>query len=213
VHRTLDGGSTFTDITGPLPDRYPADFAVDPADEATVYLAMSGFGTSHLFKSTDYGTTWIDIDGGRLPDVPTTAVAVDPLYPHHVYVGNDIGVFFTRDDGATWEQLAEGLSPAVLVHELGISDAARVLRAFTHGRGVFEHPLIGLPCAADINGNGDVDALDFLVVIVQWGTPCTNTCEADITGPDGVPDGNVDGLDYLLVIAQWGSPAECLLPR
>ncbi|MHC4966837.1 MAG: WD40/YVTN/BNR-like repeat-containing protein, partial [Planctomycetota bacterium] len=43
VHRTLDGGSNFTDLTDTLPDRYPGDMTVDPTDEATVYLTMSGF--------------------------------------------------------------------------------------------------------------------------------------------------------------------------
>ena len=56
VHRTLDGGGTLTDVTGTLPDRYPGDLTVDPSDEATVYVTFSGFGTSHVFRSTDYGT-------------------------------------------------------------------------------------------------------------------------------------------------------------
>jgi photosystem II stability/assembly factor-like uncharacterized protein len=143
VHRTTDGGSTFTDLTGTLPDRYPGDMTVDPTDEATVYLTLSGFGSSHVFKSTDYGTTWTDIDGGRLPDVPTTAVVVDPVFPDHVYVGNDIGVYFTADAGATWVQLDLGLPEAVLIGDLSISPSNRVLRAATHGQGVYERALLG----------------------------------------------------------------------
>jgi hypothetical protein len=69
-------------------------------------------------------------------------------------------------------------------------------------------------CEADLTGpgggpDGNVDALDILVMIGQWGTPCTGSCEADITGPSGVPDGNVDALDYLMLISQWGTPANC----
>lgn len=143
VHRTTDGGSTFTDITGDLPDRYPGDMIVDPTDEATVYLTLSGFGTSHVFKSTDYGTTWDDIDGGVLPDVPTTAVAVDPAFPGHIYVGNDIGVYFTADEGAHWVQLDLGLPEAVLIGDLSISVAGRRLRAATHGQGMYERSLLG----------------------------------------------------------------------
>lgn len=143
VHRTLDGGLTFTDITGTLPDRYPGDMTVDPTDEATVYITMSGFGSSHVFRSTDYGVVWEDIDSGVLPDVPTSAVVVDPLHPDHVYVGNDIGVYVTTDGGTTWVQLAKGLSEAVLVNELNISVANRKLRTFTHGQGAFERDLIG----------------------------------------------------------------------
>jgi uncharacterized membrane protein len=64
-------------------------------------------------------------------------------------------------------------------------------------------------CTADITGpggtpDGTVDALDYLLLIGQWGSPCTGTCEADITGPDGGPDGNVDALDFLELIGLWG---------
>jgi polyhydroxybutyrate depolymerase len=75
------------------------------------------------------------------------------------------------------------------------------------------------PCTADIasaagNGipDGNVDALDFLLLIGQWGTPCAGSCEADVTGPALTPDGNVDALDYLLLISQWGTPGNCPSP-
>jgi hypothetical protein len=76
--------------------------------------------------------------------------------------------------------------------------------------GAYERPA----CVADITGPGgvpddNVDALDYLLLIGQWGTPCAGACEADITGPAAAPDGNVDALDYLMLIGQWGSPADC----
>jgi hypothetical protein len=79
--------------------------------------------------------------------------------------------------------------------------------------GAYELPCA--PCPADFTGpggspDGNVDAVDFLVLIAEWGTPCTiGACEADITGPLGTPDGNVDALDDLLFLAQWGDPGVC----
>jgi hypothetical protein len=76
----------------------------------------------------------------------------------------------------------------------------------------------GSGCAADITGpdgspDGNVDALDFLLLISQWGSPgncAMPPCAADITGPGGPgPDGNVDALDFLLLISQWGNPGNC----
>lgn len=71
-------------------------------------------------------------------------------------------------------------------------------------------------CAGDISGpngpDGNVDAIDFLAMIAQWGSPCVGTCEADITGPGDLPDGNVDSLDFLRLIGQWGSPGNCTTP-
>jgi hypothetical protein len=74
-------------------------------------------------------------------------------------------------------------------------------------------------CPADITGmqpgqpDGDIDSLDYLMLIAQWSTPCAGTCEADFTGPvPQVPDGNVDSLDFLMLIAQWGKPSNCPHP-
>lgn len=141
VFRTLDGGQTWTDVTGSLPDRYPTDLAIDPRDDATAYVVFSGFGTSHVFRTTDYGITWQDVGAG-LPDMPTSAVAIDADYTGNVFVGTDLGVFFSRDDGQTWEAFNAGLPEAVIVTDLGISDANGTLRVATHGNGMYERTLL-----------------------------------------------------------------------
>jgi len=115
--------------------------AIDPTDDRTVYVTLSGFGTSHVFKSTDGGGNWLDIGGG-LPDVPTSAVIVDPLYPEIVYVGNDIGVFYTADSGQHWNEYALGLPDAVMAMDLNIVAPDRKLRVSTYGNGVYERDLV-----------------------------------------------------------------------
>jgi hypothetical protein len=66
-------------------------------------------------------------------------------------------------------------------------------------------------CRADIAGatrsgspDGRVDAIDFLVLMRQWGTPCGGDCAADITGVHDAPDGNVDASDFVLMLSEWG---------
>ena len=68
VFRSTDGGLSWTNITGTLPDRYPVDISVDPRNSSIVYVAFSGFGTSHLYRSLDGGNSCNDIGQG-LPDV------------------------------------------------------------------------------------------------------------------------------------------------
>jgi hypothetical protein len=79
---------------------------------------------------------------------------------------------------------------------------------------VLENLAGGAGCPADITGpggepDGNVDALDFLELIAQWGCP-SPPCTADIAGPGGGPDGTVDAIDFLELIAQWGTPGNCL---
>jgi type IX secretion system substrate protein len=158
IYVTQNGGTTWTDITGNLPDRYPMDMQADPTDDATAYIAFSGFGTGHVFQTTDYGSTWMDISGG-LPDVPTNAVEVDPLFPNNVYVGNDLGVFVSADYGATWEAYHDGLPEAVMVFDLKISPVNRKLRAASHGIGAFQRDLLEEPLVAtqDVTAMGGMD--------------------------------------------------------
>ncbi len=144
VFRTINGGLTWDDVTGALPDRYPMDIAVDPNDSRKVYVVFSGFGASHLFKSHDAGWTWIDIGAG-LPDVPSSAVTVDPLFPEHIYFGNDLGVYVSVNGGGSWQEWREGLPSAVLVMDLTISPSNRKLRVATHGNGVWERTLLEAP--------------------------------------------------------------------
>ena len=141
VFVTTNNGSSWTNITQNLPNRYPMDMTVDPTNEAVAYITYSGFGTGHVFKTTDYGENWTDISA-ELPDVPTNAVIVDPLFPDHVYVGNDIGVFVSTNGGDNWEAYQEGLSTATMIFDLKISHLNRKLRAATHGNGAYQRDLL-----------------------------------------------------------------------
>lgn len=142
VFRTTNGGRTWINITANLPDRFPTDLAVDPTNDAIVYVTFSGFGAAHLFKSDNGGATWQDI-GATLPDVPTSAVVIDPLFRDHLYIGNDIGVYVSTDGGQSWQEFSEGLPEAIIAFDLSISPLNRKLRVATHGHGVFERDLIG----------------------------------------------------------------------
>ncbi len=154
VFRSTDGGSTFTNITGTLPDRYPDDIAVDPNDSKTLYIVFSGFGSSHLFKSTDAGNNWIDI-GSSLPDVPSSAIAIDPNNSDILYFGNDLGVYVSTDAGQSWSDYSTGLPNGCIVIDLSVVRATNRIRAVTHGNGVYEAPLYN-PVSVDDKKNNFV---------------------------------------------------------
>jgi photosystem II stability/assembly factor-like uncharacterized protein len=117
-------------------------------DAGTVYATVSTFntatGTGHVFKSTNFGATWINIDGTGatgIPDVPAHTIAIDPANTQRLYVGTDIGVFVSIDGGANWARENTGFAN-VIVESLVIKNTApRYIYAFTHGRSVFRAPL------------------------------------------------------------------------
>lgn len=144
VFVTRNGGDSWESITNGLPDRFYMDLEVDPTNDSIAYVAVGGYGTSHLFRTKNYGATWEDIGEG-LPDLPTNAIAVDPLFPTNIYIGNDLGVFSSVDNGATWQSYLEGLPEAVIVFDLKISAANRKLRVATHGNGAYQRDLLETP--------------------------------------------------------------------
>ncbi len=146
IFRTLNGGDSWEKVTGICPNRYPMDMAVDPTDDAIAYITFAGFGAGHVFRTNDYGETWIDITNG-LPDIPTNAVIVDPLFPNNVYIGNDLGVFVSKDYGENWEIFQTGISDAIMVFDLKISPSNRKLRLASHGNGAYERDLLSEPVA------------------------------------------------------------------
>jgi len=141
VFMTNDGGQTWNNITYNLPDRYVVDLVVAPKNGNIVYAALSGFGTSHLFRRSGVASYWEDISRD-LPDLPTNAVAIDPEDPKNIYVGNDLGIWVSTDYGSSWSSFSGSLPEAVMVMDLSISESDRRIRAVTHGNGVWERSLL-----------------------------------------------------------------------
>lgn len=139
VFTTRNGGVSWLDVTGSLPDRYPADLSVDADDPDRVFVTLMGFGTSHVFRSADGGDTWEDIGAG-LPDIPTSAVELDPDYPEVIYVGTDLGTYLSPDAGDSWHPFNSGM-PLAMVNDLKVYLPARKIRAATHGNGAWERDL------------------------------------------------------------------------
>ena len=143
IFRTING-SAFTNVSGSqLPSRYPIDIHVNPNNSSTVYVVLGGFGTGHVYRSTNAGLNWVNISG-NLPDVPHQCVVIDPQYPQNIYVGNDLGVYVTTNGGINWYEYRDGM-PYALVFDLTIVYPNRHIRATTHGNGIYERSLIQNP--------------------------------------------------------------------
>ncbi len=134
----LSGGAwSWTNVTkAPLPGRFITRIAAHPTDPQTAYISYSGFGVSHVFRTTDGGATWTNASGG-LPDIPVNVVLVDPNNAGTAYAGTDIGVYRSTDQGQNWAPYGAGL-PNVAVFDLAIRKNGSLLRVATHGRGMWE---------------------------------------------------------------------------
>jgi len=131
-----DGGTNWTKVSGSLPNRWVTRVAIDPTDCTTAYVTFSGMrwdeAISRVYRTEDSGATWTAIDDG-LPNAAVSVIAIDPDMPSFLYVGTDLGCYYSRDTGATWDMLGSGLPP-VPVYDIKIHQPTRTLVAGTHGR-------------------------------------------------------------------------------
>jgi hypothetical protein len=171
---TTTGSSTLTslDPTGVgsvIPDFYVARLAFSPTNKNTVYIALGNYsgGTllaqSHVWKVTNLDTVPVltPVNGSStfapsvtaLPDVPVNSFVVDPLNTNKLYAGTDIGVYNSVDGGTNWLPFGTGL-PRLAVFDMAIAPG-RTLRIATHGRGMWQIPLLA-PTAANASVSGRV---------------------------------------------------------
>lgn len=138
-----------------------ADIAVHPTNPDHVYVAIGSehrawrpparIDAGRIFFSQNGGQTWLPRGNSQM-DVrasgitiehlsnPVNAVIVDPAHPTHVYIGCDVGVFRSTDEGANWAAWSENL-PNSSVSDLQIHEPTRMIRATTRGRSVWERRL------------------------------------------------------------------------
>jgi photosystem II stability/assembly factor-like uncharacterized protein len=142
VWLTQNDGGNWTKISNAfqLPVRWVTRVAADPWDEATAYVTFSGYRYDeympHIFRTTDFGQTWIDISGD-LPEAPINDIIVDPAVDSALYIATDVGTFVSWNLGQNWGLMGEGL-PNVPVCDLTFHDELRMLVAATYGRSMYK---------------------------------------------------------------------------
>ena len=140
VHVTMDGGKTWKEIMRGLPyQKWVSELVASAYDLSTVYMTQNGKRdddfAAYVWKSTNYGITWVDISG-NIPLGPVNVIKEDPLNKDILYVGTDIGVYVTTDGGKKWDILGGNL-PSTFVQDLIIHPRENIIVIATHGRGMW----------------------------------------------------------------------------
>lgn len=135
LFKSINGGTSFTNITTGLPNRFVMDMAISPTNDDSMMVVLGGYGTSHVYLTGNGGLTWVD-RGTGLPDVPYNAIVFDKTNWNNVYVASDLGVYVSNNQGQRWFDFNGGLADATMVFDLQITADNRLLAA-THGKGMF----------------------------------------------------------------------------
>lgn len=136
VHVTRDGGKTWTNVTpAGLQECLINSIEVSPHDNATAYIATTRYKfndfTPGLFKTTDYGKTWVKINEGIPYGAFTRVVREDDVRKDLLYAGTETGFYISYNGGKNWSACQLNL-PVVAITDLMIRQGDLV--ASTQGR-------------------------------------------------------------------------------
>ncbi len=151
VYRKDPGSTIWTSASSGLPGSYVTRVVAALGNPDGVYATISGFGGSHVFWSSDAGAHWENITGD-LPNVPVQDIAINLNDASTLYVGTDLGVYQTTNHGQNWEIFGSGF-PVVVVDDMEMQARTGMLRAATHGRGLWQIPT-GNPSVSFLYPNG-----------------------------------------------------------
>jgi photosystem II stability/assembly factor-like uncharacterized protein len=124
VFRSDDGGETWVQLAGGLPNLAATDLAIDPTNPNVLYAAIGhifGHLGNGIYKTTNGGTSWTKLAGG----LPTTtlgriSLAIAPSQPTRIYTlitnpcdaagnnGTTKGAYRSDNGGTSWTSLPIG---------------------------------------------------------------------------------------------------------
>jgi photosystem II stability/assembly factor-like uncharacterized protein len=144
IQMTTTGGLKWTDVTPPQMKPWTRIFNMEAGhfDPKTAYAAANTLRLDdmnpHLWRTHDGGKTWTEINNGIAAGAVTNSIREDPRKKGLLYAATDTQVWFSIDDGDTWNSLRLDM-PSISVRDIQVKDDESCLCsdlvAGTHGRG------------------------------------------------------------------------------
>ncbi|MDB4235409.1 glycosyl hydrolase [Flavobacteriaceae bacterium] len=140
LHLTRDGGKNWSNVTPAQMPKWLMINSIDPSpfDPAVCYVAGTLYKTGdfrpYLYKTMDYGQTWIKITNSINKEHFTRVLRADPSIEGLLYAGTEAGMYISYDDGAFWSPFQLNL-PIVPITDLTIKDNSLIVA--TQGRSLW----------------------------------------------------------------------------
>ncbi|MBN18799.1 MAG: glycosyl hydrolase [Chloroflexi bacterium] len=137
VYISDDSGKTWNDITPPDLPEWTTISMIEPSkfNIGTAYLTGIRYKlddySPYLYKTENYGKSWKKLNTDILSEEFVRVIREDEKRQGLLYIGTEFNVFYSLDDGDSWQILGEGL-PVSPIHDLVVKDDDIIVA--THGR-------------------------------------------------------------------------------
>jgi hypothetical protein len=144
VRVSRNGGSAWTDVHARMPG-FPANGWVNGIEpsrhvDGRVYVVVNNYRdndfANYLWRSDDWGQTWRSITGNLPANRVLRTLREDPRNPNVLWLGAELGMFFSIDGGQRWVELRNNM-PTMAFNDLVIHPRDNDLVLGTHSRGVW----------------------------------------------------------------------------
>jgi photosystem II stability/assembly factor-like uncharacterized protein len=137
IQITQNGGAGWQNVTPPALSAWSMISMLEASrfDAGTAFAAVSRNSLDdlnpHIFRTHDFGQSWLEVVNGISDMAFVRVVREDPVRKGLLYAGTERGVFFSFDEGDLWQPLRLNM-PMVAIHDLAVQQDDLV--AATYGR-------------------------------------------------------------------------------
>lgn len=141
---TTDGGGTWSNLTSKLPGApaggWVAQIQASTYNENEAFVVLNNYRqgdwSPYLYRTTNLGKSWTRIVDDNDVWGYCLSVIQDPVSPNLIFLGTENGMYFSLDNGSTWNQWDKGF-PAVPTMDLQIQTREGDLAIGTFGRSIW----------------------------------------------------------------------------
>lgn len=140
---TRDGGKSWNNVarnvSGLPANTWVSYVAASHHAQGRAYATFDGHRSGdmkpYVFKTEDFGATWVSLVDTTLTGYAHVIVE-DPVNPTLLFLGTEFGLFISIDQGKNWIRFP-GNIPPVAIMDMMIHPIENDLIMATHGRGIF----------------------------------------------------------------------------
>ncbi len=142
---TADGGKSWTDLyrklKGAPSAAYIPQIVVSSKNAGEAFVVVNDYRqnnySAYAYHTKNYGKTWTRIADDNQIGGFVVSIVQDPEVPQLLFLGTDVGLYFSRDYGKQWQRFSAEDFPHVQVSDLKIQEREADLVIGTFGRALW----------------------------------------------------------------------------